>query len=63
MPQGKPISEDIQWIVVHLGAAFSSDDVAMYTNISERKVRVILAHHKRTGSVDAPKHRRPNLYH
>ena len=62
MPQGKPISEDIQWIVVCLGAAFSSDDVAMYTNISERKVRAILAHHKRTGSVDAPKCGRPNLY-
>lgn len=41
MPQGKPISEDIQWIVVRLGAAFSSDDVAMYTNISEHKVRAI----------------------
>ena len=33
MPQGKPISEDVQWIVVHLGAILHPEDVAIYTNI------------------------------
>ena len=56
MPQGKPISEEIQWIVVHLGAVLSPDDVAKYTNISEQKIRAIPAHHKKTGEVDIPKH-------
>ena len=62
MPQGKPISEEIQWIVVRLGAVLSPEDVAMYTNIGEHKVRAILTHHKRTGEVDIPKRARPNLY-
>lgn len=62
MPQGKPISEDIQWIVVRLGAALSPEDIAMYTNISERKVKAILAHHRRTGEVNIPKREKPSLY-
>ena len=62
MPQGKPISEEVQWIVVRLGAVLPPDDVAMYTNISKRKIRAILAHHKKTGEVDIPKRERPNLY-
>ena len=57
MPQGKPISEEIQWIVVHLGAVLPPDDVAKYTNISEQKIRAIPAHHKKTGEVDIPKHK------
>ena len=62
MPQDKPISEDVQWIVIRLGAEFSSEDISMYTNISDHKVRAILAHHKRTGGVDIPKCSRPDLY-
>ena len=56
MLQGKPISEEVQWIVVHLGAVLLPDDVAMYTNISKQKIRAILVHHKKTGEVDIPKH-------
>ena len=62
MPQEKPISEDIQWIVICLGAALSPKDVAMYTNISECKVKAILAHHKRTGKVTIPKRKKPSLH-
>ena len=61
MPQGKPICEDVQWIVICLGVGLSSEDVAMYTNISEHKVKAILACHKRTGGVDIPKRLRVNL--
>ena len=62
MPQGKPVSEEIQWIVIHLGAVLSPKDGAMYTNICEHKVRAILTHHKRTGEVNIPKCAQPNLY-
>ena len=62
MPQGKPISEDIQWIIVHLGATLSPEDVAMYTNISKCKVKAILAHHRTTGEVNIPKCEKPSLY-
>lgn len=62
MPQGKPISVDVQWIVIRLSATLSAEDVAMYTNISEHKVRAILAYHKQTGGVDIPKCKKPTLY-
>ena len=62
MPQGKPICKDVQWIIIHLSAELSSEDISMYTNISERKAKAILAHHKRTGGVDIPKCLRPSLY-
>ena len=62
MPQGKPISKEVQWITIYLGVLLSPEDVAMYTNTSEQKIRAILAQHKRTGEVDIPKHKQPNLY-
>ena len=62
MPQGKPISEDIQWIIIRLGADLSPKDVSMYKNVSERKVHAILAHHKKTGEVITPKCENPTLY-
>ena len=62
MPKGKPISEDVQWIIVRLGAAFLPEEISMYTNVSECKVRAILTHHKRTRGVDIAKRERPNLY-
>ena len=62
MPQGKPISEEVQWIVVRLGTVLLPEDVAMYLNISERKIRAILTHHKRTGEVDTPRREQPNIY-
>ena len=62
MSQGKPICEDVQWIIIHFSAEHSSEDISMYTNVSKHKVKAILACHKRTGGVDIPKHLRPNLY-
>lgn len=62
MPQGKPISEDIQWIIICLSTNLSPKDVSMCTNISECKVCTILAHHKKTGEVVIPKHEKLTLY-
>ena len=62
MPQGKPISEDIQWIIICLNTNLSPKDVSMYTNVSECKVHAILAHHKKTGKVVIPKREKPTLY-
>jgi len=64
MPQGKPVSEDVQWIVVRLGTAMSADDIAMYADLSERKVKDILAHFKQTGEVklEGSKRSRPKLH-
>ena len=61
-PQGKPISEDVQWIVIHLSANLSTKDVAMYTNISRCKVKAIQAYHNQTSGFDIPKCEKSNLY-
>lgn len=61
MPLGKPVSEDIQWII-HLGANHFPKDVSMYTNVSKHKVQAIFAHHKKTGEVVIPKCKKPSLY-
>ena len=62
MPQGKPISEDVQWIIICLSADLSPEDVSMYTNVSECKVHAIFTHHKKTGEVVIPKCENPTLY-
>ena len=62
MPQGKPVSEDIQWIIIHLGANLSPKDVSMYTNVSEHKVWATLANNKKTGKVIIPKCEKHSLY-
>jgi hypothetical protein len=62
MPHGKPVSEDIQWIIVRLGTAMSIQDIAMYTNLSESKVRKTLTYFKKNGDVDIPKRQRPTLH-
>ncbi len=62
MPHRKAISEDIQWIIVHLETAMSTEDIAMYTDLSTRKVRDTLAHFKKNGDVNVPKRQRPTLH-
>ena len=61
MPQGKAIIEDVQWIVIRLSATMSPEDIAAYTNLSERKVRGIISHFNRTGDVKVPTCERPRL--
>ena len=62
MPQGKPVSEEVQWIVVCLGTAMSTNDIAMYVDLSECKVKDVLAYFKWTGEVKGSNHTRPKLH-
>src|ERR1700692_1117313 len=62
MPAGKPVTENIQWIIVCMGAAMSAECIAMYTDMGEHKVHDILAHFKQLGDVKVPKCQRPKLY-
>ena len=61
MPQGKAVIEDVQWIVIRLSATMSPEDIAAYTNLSERKVRGIISHFNWTGDVKVPTCERPRL--
>ena len=54
MPQGKATSEAVQWIVIRLSVKLTALEIAMYTNIGERRVWDILAHFEKTGGVDVP---------
>lgn len=61
MPQGKAVTEAIQWIVIRLSAILSPVDIAAYTDISERKVRDILNYFDRNGDVKVPTRERARL--
>ena len=62
MPQGQAVPESIQWIVVRLSATTPVDEISGYVDLSNRKVRGILAHFKKTGDVNVPKRERPTLH-
>ena len=62
MPQGKPVSEEVQWIVVRMATGMSIGDIATYADLSERKVKDILAYFKRTGEVKGGKSFKPKLH-
>src|ERR1700731_2148372 len=62
MGRGKAIPEAVQWIVIRLSTAMSEEDIAMYTDISTRSVRKILAYFKQTGDVDTPKRGKNSLH-
>ena len=61
MPPGKAVPEAIQWIIIRLSAKMTSHEIAMYTDIGERKIRDILGHFKKTGDANVPKRERPTL--
>ena len=54
MPQGKAVSEEVQWIVVRMTGMMSEEEISMYTQISTRKVRQIVSYFKSHGDVYAP---------
>lgn len=56
MPQGQAISYAVQWIVVHLSAIMSVDEISGFVDLSNWKVQNILGHIKRTGDINVPKH-------
>ena len=62
MPQGKAVTEAIQWIIIRLSAILSPVDIAAYTDISERKVRDILGYFNRNGDVKIPVRERARIH-
>jgi transcription initiation factor IIE alpha subunit len=58
MPQGQAVPESIQWIVVRLSTAMTIDEICGYTDISNQKVRDIIAHFKTTGDINIQKCKR-----
>jgi hypothetical protein len=59
---GKPISEEIQWIVIRLSTAMSREDIAMYTGISQRKIDNVLSTFNKYGSVKTTTRQKPHTY-
>jgi len=59
---GKPIPEQIQWIIIRLSAVMSREDIAMYTGVSERKVNDVMSTFNRDGTVKVYTRQRPHTY-
>ena len=51
MVSGKPISEEVQWIIIHLSSIMSREDIAVYTDVSLRKVNDVLSTFNKEGTV------------
>lgn len=62
MARGKAVSEAVQWIIIRLSAAMTVDEVAMYTDLSTRTIKKILASFRRTGDVNVANKARPQLH-
>ena len=62
MGSGKPVTPEVQWIVVRMCASMTDRDVSMYTGISERKVQSIRQHFNKTGEITVPNRLRPKLH-
>lgn len=62
MPQGQAIPEPVHWIIIRLSTSMSLEDIAMYTDVSLRKVKEIISHFKKTGDVNIPKRLRPWIH-
>ena len=60
--RGQPISEDIQWTIIRLSATMPSHEISGYTDISDRKIRDILSHFKKTGDIKSSKRGTPTLH-
>ena len=59
---GKPIPEEIQWIIVRLSAAMSREDIAMYTGVSQRKVNDVMSTFNKDGTVKVYTRQKPHTY-
>lgn len=61
MPQGKTVIEDVQWIVIRLSAMMAPSDIAVFTDLSEWKVKDIIRYFAQTEGVKIPVCERPRL--
>ena len=55
MTRGRPVSEAIQWTIIRLSATMPLHEISGYTDTSDRKIRDILSHFKKTGAVKSSK--------
>jgi|SRR5882762_2023744 len=62
MTQGQAVSESIQWIIIRLSAVMPSHEISGFADISDRKVRDILAHFKNTGGVKVSKREKATIH-
>ena len=59
---GKAISEEVQWIIICLSTAMSREDIAMYTDVSLRKVNDVLSTFNKEGTVKVYTRQKPDTY-
>jgi DNA-binding transcriptional regulator LsrR (DeoR family) len=59
---GKPLYEEIQWIIICLSSAMSQEDVAMYTGVSQHKVNVMMSTFNKDGTVKVYTCQKPHTY-
>jgi DNA-binding transcriptional regulator LsrR (DeoR family) len=59
---GKPLSEEIQWVIIRLSSAMSREDVAMYTGVSQRKVNAVMSTFNKDGTVKVYTRQKPHTY-
>jgi transcription initiation factor IIE alpha subunit len=62
MAKGKSIPEAIRWVIIRLSTAMTTEEISMYTDVSERSVRKILSYFNQTGDVEGKKETKPLLY-
>jgi hypothetical protein len=62
MVAGKPIPEEVHWIVIRLSISMEPKEISMYTDLGLCSVRKILAHFRKTGDVNVPKRLRPQIH-
>jgi hypothetical protein len=62
MVQGQAVPDAIQWIIIRLSTLMPSHEISGYTDISDRKIRGILAHFKKTGGIKVSKREQVTLH-
>jgi hypothetical protein len=62
MTRGHPVCEAIQWTIIRLSIAMPSHEISGYTDTSDRKIRDILAHFKKTGGIKSSKRLTPTIH-
>lgn len=62
MARGHPVSDSIQWTIICLSVTMPSHEISGYTDTSDRKIRDILAHFKKTGGIKSSKREMPTIH-
>jgi hypothetical protein len=62
MARGQAVPESMQWIIIRLSAVMATYEISGFTDISERKVRDILAHFNKTGGVTVSQHEQATIH-